>query len=147
MIDLFVGTYRLSSHARLEAFVIQTKLTAGYRKARYRVFTMNDDHSAKSKVEGLCVCFVCMCVCFVCVCFVCVCVLCVYKCAYVHMCAYVCICVLCVYMCVCVRVCVCVCVCFVCLCKHTCNCESSHTSHRHAVRQTSAIQKWSHSLT
>jgi len=25
-IDLFVGTYRLSSHARLEAFVIQTKL-------------------------------------------------------------------------------------------------------------------------
>jgi len=27
LIDLFVGTYRLSSHARLEAFVIQTKLT------------------------------------------------------------------------------------------------------------------------
>ena len=26
LIDLFVGTYRLSSHARLEAFVIQTKL-------------------------------------------------------------------------------------------------------------------------
>ena len=26
-IDLFVGTYRLSSHARLEAFVIQTKLS------------------------------------------------------------------------------------------------------------------------
>jgi hypothetical protein len=25
-IDYFVGTYRLSSHARLEAFVIQTKL-------------------------------------------------------------------------------------------------------------------------
>jgi len=25
-VDLFVGTYRLSSHARLEAFVIQTKL-------------------------------------------------------------------------------------------------------------------------
>jgi len=25
-IDLFVGTYRLSSHARLDAFVIQTKL-------------------------------------------------------------------------------------------------------------------------
>jgi len=25
LIDLFVGTYRLSSHARLEAFVIQTK--------------------------------------------------------------------------------------------------------------------------
>jgi hypothetical protein len=25
-IDLFVGTYRLSSNARLEAFVIQTKL-------------------------------------------------------------------------------------------------------------------------
>ena len=25
MIDLFVKTYRLSSHARLEAFVIQTK--------------------------------------------------------------------------------------------------------------------------
>jgi len=24
LIDLFVGTYRLSSHARLEAFVIQT---------------------------------------------------------------------------------------------------------------------------
>jgi hypothetical protein len=24
--DLFVGTYRLSSHARLKAFVIQTKL-------------------------------------------------------------------------------------------------------------------------
>jgi len=28
LIDLFVGTYRLSSHARLEAFVIQTKLRA-----------------------------------------------------------------------------------------------------------------------
>jgi len=27
LIDLFVGTYRLSSHARLDAFVIQTKLT------------------------------------------------------------------------------------------------------------------------
>ena len=27
LIDLFVGTCRLSSHARLEAFVIQTKLT------------------------------------------------------------------------------------------------------------------------
>jgi hypothetical protein len=27
LIDLFVGTYRLSSHARLEAFVIQTKAT------------------------------------------------------------------------------------------------------------------------
>ena len=26
LIDLFVGTYKLSSHARLEAFVIQTKL-------------------------------------------------------------------------------------------------------------------------
>ena len=26
LIDLFVWTYRLSSHARLEAFVIQTKL-------------------------------------------------------------------------------------------------------------------------
>jgi hypothetical protein len=26
LINLFVGTYRLSSHARLEAFVIQTKL-------------------------------------------------------------------------------------------------------------------------
>ena len=26
LIDLFVGTYRLSSHARLEGFVIQTKL-------------------------------------------------------------------------------------------------------------------------
>jgi len=26
LIALFVGTYRLSSHARLEAFVIQTKL-------------------------------------------------------------------------------------------------------------------------
>ena len=26
LIDLFVGTYRLSSHARLEAFIIQTKL-------------------------------------------------------------------------------------------------------------------------
>jgi len=26
LIDLFVGTYRLSSHARLEAFVIETKL-------------------------------------------------------------------------------------------------------------------------
>ena len=26
LFDLFVGTYRLSSHARLEAFVIQTKL-------------------------------------------------------------------------------------------------------------------------
>jgi signal transduction histidine kinase len=26
LIDLFVGTYRLSSHARLEAFVIQTKI-------------------------------------------------------------------------------------------------------------------------
>ena len=26
LIDLFVGTYRLSSHARLEAYVIQTKL-------------------------------------------------------------------------------------------------------------------------
>jgi hypothetical protein len=26
LIDLFVGTYRLSSHARLESFVIQTKL-------------------------------------------------------------------------------------------------------------------------
>jgi len=26
LIDLFFGTYRLSSHARLEAFVIQTKL-------------------------------------------------------------------------------------------------------------------------
>ena len=26
LIDLFVGSYRLSSHARLEAFVIQTKL-------------------------------------------------------------------------------------------------------------------------
>jgi len=26
LIDLFVGTYRLSSHARLEAFVIKTKL-------------------------------------------------------------------------------------------------------------------------
>ena len=26
LIDLFVGTYRSSSHARLEAFVIQTKL-------------------------------------------------------------------------------------------------------------------------
>ena len=29
LIDLFVGTYRLSSHARLEAFVIQTKLYVG----------------------------------------------------------------------------------------------------------------------
>ena len=28
-IDLSVGTYRLSSHARLEAFVIQTKLNYG----------------------------------------------------------------------------------------------------------------------
>jgi len=27
LIDLFVGTYRLSSHARLEAFVIQIKLS------------------------------------------------------------------------------------------------------------------------
>jgi hypothetical protein len=27
--DLFVGTYRLSSHARLEAFVIQTKQNKG----------------------------------------------------------------------------------------------------------------------
>jgi hypothetical protein len=26
LVDLFVGTYRLSSHARLEALVIQTKL-------------------------------------------------------------------------------------------------------------------------
>jgi hypothetical protein len=26
LMDLFVGTYRLSSHSRLEAFVIQTKL-------------------------------------------------------------------------------------------------------------------------
>jgi len=31
LIDLFVGTYRLSSHARLEAFVIQTKLMAWIR--------------------------------------------------------------------------------------------------------------------
>jgi uncharacterized membrane protein YkgB len=30
LIDLFVGTYRLSSHARLEAFVIQTKLLSWY---------------------------------------------------------------------------------------------------------------------
>jgi len=29
LIYLFVGTYRLSSHARLEAFVIQTKLQCG----------------------------------------------------------------------------------------------------------------------
>ena len=29
LIVLFVGTYRLSSHARLEAFVIQTKLNIG----------------------------------------------------------------------------------------------------------------------
>jgi len=29
LIDLFAGTYRLSSHARLEAFVIQTKLSVG----------------------------------------------------------------------------------------------------------------------
>jgi hypothetical protein len=31
LIDLFVGTYRLSSHARLEAFVIQTKLLLTYQ--------------------------------------------------------------------------------------------------------------------
>jgi len=31
LIDLFVGTYRLSSHARLEAFVIQTKLNLGWQ--------------------------------------------------------------------------------------------------------------------
>jgi len=29
LIELFVGTYNLSSHARLEAFVIQTKLILG----------------------------------------------------------------------------------------------------------------------
>ena len=33
LIDLFVGTYRLSSHARLEAFVIQTKLTVSGTKS------------------------------------------------------------------------------------------------------------------
>ena len=35
LIDLLVGTYRLSSHARLEAFVIQTKLklVGAYNKA------------------------------------------------------------------------------------------------------------------
>ena len=36
LIDLFVGTYRLSSHARLEAFVIQTKLTVMSRLAATR---------------------------------------------------------------------------------------------------------------
>ena len=36
LIDLFVGTYRLSSHARLEAFVIQTKLTVMSRLAAAR---------------------------------------------------------------------------------------------------------------
>ena len=30
LIDLFVGTYRLSSHARLETLVIQTKLKLNY---------------------------------------------------------------------------------------------------------------------
>ena len=35
LIDLFVGTYRLSSHARLEAFVIQTKLN-------YTTFYLNN---------------------------------------------------------------------------------------------------------
>jgi len=30
LIDLYVGTYRLSSHARLEAFVIQTKLVMSF---------------------------------------------------------------------------------------------------------------------
>jgi hypothetical protein len=30
LIDFIVGTYRLSSHARLEAFVFQTKLNLGH---------------------------------------------------------------------------------------------------------------------
>ena len=41
LIDLFVGTYRLSSHARLEAFVIQTKLKlcTCYFFAKHRIAT------------------------------------------------------------------------------------------------------------
>jgi len=43
LIDLFVGTYRLSSHARLEAFVIQTKLN----------FIRSEDRlTAKAKVRA-----------------------------------------------------------------------------------------------
>ena len=34
LIYLFVGTYRLSSHARLEAFVIQTKLNGDQEGCR-----------------------------------------------------------------------------------------------------------------
>jgi len=36
LINLFVGTYRLSSHARLEAFVIQTKLCCQSRLCERR---------------------------------------------------------------------------------------------------------------
>ena len=38
LINLFVGTYRLSSHARLEAFVIQTKLTNNFISAAVDLF-------------------------------------------------------------------------------------------------------------
>jgi hypothetical protein len=43
LIDLFVGTYRLSSHARLEAFVIQTKLNYFFCDERPSVLATADD--------------------------------------------------------------------------------------------------------
>ena len=40
LIDLFVGTYRLSSHVRLEAFVIQTKLNLIFKKVAPLAYTV-----------------------------------------------------------------------------------------------------------
>jgi hypothetical protein len=43
LIDLFVGTYRLSSHARLEAFVIQSKLNLSHSTWLTLLFFSNLD--------------------------------------------------------------------------------------------------------
>jgi len=57
LIDLFVGTYRLSSHARLEAFVIQTKLNWEQPKAALcaskatirKQYQTNKSHAGREK--------------------------------------------------------------------------------------------------
>jgi len=41
LIDFFVGTYRLSSHGRLEAFVIQTKLQTVLLKFCLNLFELD----------------------------------------------------------------------------------------------------------
>jgi len=121
LLGLFWGLprcHRLSSHSRLNAFVIQTKLSlSGVDRWGVRAWGREGGSLHWRVACGLVQWESCACVC-VCLCAhmyvrarVCVCVR-VYACVCTCMCAYMCVC-----LCLCVRALACVCVCkCVCVC-------------------------------